>query len=65
MLMLPGEIHHLGDLRFCDFISVDTAFADPMVMDMQHDARRFLDRFVEIFAENDHNEFLGRVIIVE
>ena len=63
--MLPGKVHHLGDLCFSDFIGVDAAFADAVVVHVQHDADRLFGRFVEIFPQYDHDKLLRGIVVVQ
>ena len=63
--MLPCVIHHLRDLRFCNFIRKNATFPNAMLMNHKHNARGFIGAFVEIFAQNGDDEFHRRVIIVQ
>ena len=65
MLVLAGVVHHLRDFGFGDLVGENTAFADAMLMDMQHDPRRFFRPFVEIFAQHGDDKFHRRVVVVE
>ena len=38
--MLAGEVHHLRHFCFRHFVGEHAAFADAMLVDVQHDARR-------------------------
>ena len=38
MLMLTGKVHDLRHFGLGHFESIDPAFANAMIMDMQHDA---------------------------
>src|SRR5260221_12676399 len=56
MLMLPSEVHDLGDLRLRDFVGINAADAHAAAMDMQHDARRLLAVLVEKPLEDINDE---------
>ena len=53
MLVLPRKIHHLVHLRLGDFIAEDAANADAALVDVEHDAGRFL----HVHAEKALQEF--------
>src|SRR5262249_53518871 len=42
MLMFSRKVHNLRHFSFCDLVSENSAFADAVVMDVQHDPRRRL-----------------------
>ena len=63
--MFARKVHDLRDLGFCDLIRVDAAFADPVVVDMQHySCGGFVVLAKEAF-ENMHDELHRRVVVVE
>ena len=64
MLIFPGEIHDLRDLGLRHLVREDAALADPMIVDMEHDARSVLLVFLEEPHDDVHDEFHRRVIIV-
>ena len=43
VLVLAGEVDHLGDLCLGNFVSEDPADGDPLLMHLEHDSRRVLD----------------------
>ncbi len=47
--MLARKIHHLCDLCFGDFVGIDSAFADSVMMHMEHDFGRGLGILVKEF----------------
>src|SRR5712691_11178285 len=65
MLLLAREVHHLRHLGFCDFIRIDTAFADPVLVHMKHDPCGVFAVFVEEPLQDLHDEFHRRVIVVQ
>ena len=65
MLVLPSEIHHLVDLRFCHFIRENPAYPDALLMDMEHNTRGLFHVHPEEALEYDDDEFHRRIIVVE
>src|SRR5262245_35884673 len=65
MLVLAGEVHHLRHFGLGHLIGVYPTFADPMVMNMQHDSGRRLVVFIEKPLEHMHHEFHRGVVVVE
>ena len=63
--VLAREVYHLGHLRLSDFVCVDAANADALVVNMQHDLCGVLAAFVEKFFEDVDNKFHRCVIVVE
>ena len=63
--MFARKVHDLRDLGFRDFIGIDAAFADPVVMDVQHNPGCGLPIFVEKALQNVHDELHRRVVVVE
>ena len=47
MLVFPGEIHHLGNFRFGNFVRIDAALTNAMRMHMHHDNGRSLAILLE------------------
>ena len=63
--MFARKVHDLRDLGFCDLIRIDAAFADPVVVHMQHySCGGFVVLAKEAF-QNMHDEFHGGVVVVE
>jgi uncharacterized NAD(P)/FAD-binding protein YdhS len=65
MLVFAGEIHHLGDFGFGDFIAEYTADPDALLMDMQHYARCLFGIHLEKRLQHMHDEFHRGVIVVQ
>ena len=63
--MFARKVHDLRDLGFCDLIRVDAAFADPVVVDMQHYSCGGFVVLAEEAFENMHDELHRRVVVVE
>src|SRR5918997_2873080 len=55
VLVLAGEVHHLGNFGLGDLVGEDTALADAVLVDVQHDPRSVLSILVEkTFEDVDH-----------
>src|SRR5690606_32253844 len=65
MAMLTREIHDLRHLGLCHFVRIDTAHADALVVDVQHDARRLFPPLVEVLLKHVHDELHRCVVVVE
>ena len=52
MLMLARKVHHLRGFCFGDFVGENTALADSVMMDVQHDLCCGLGVFLEKFFQN-------------
>ena len=63
--MFPGEIHDLHHLRLGDLIGVDAAFADTVIVHLQHDPRRRLAILLEEALQRVDHEFHRRIVVVE
>lgn len=63
--MLTSEIHDLGDFGFRNFIGEDTANADTLLVDMQHDLRGFFLIHREKRLQDMDDELHRRVIVVK
>mgnify|MGYP004051955115 FL=1 len=63
--MLTSKIHDLGDFGFRDFVGEDTANADPLLVDMQHDLRGFFLVHREKRLQDMDDELHRRVIVVK
>ena len=63
--MFSRKVHHLRDLRFRYLVSIDPAFAYSVVMHMQHNSCGGFVILAEEPLQDMHNEFHGRVVIVE
>ena len=63
--MFARKVHDLRDLGFCDLIRVDAAFADPVVVDMQHYSCGGFVVLAEEAFQNMHDELHRRVVVVE
>ena len=63
--MFARKVHDLRDLGFRDFVSIDAAFADPVVVNMQHNSCGGFVVLSEEALQNMHDELHRRVIVVE
>ena len=63
--MFARKVHDLRDLGFRDLIRIDAAFADPVVMNMQHYSRGGFVIFAEEAFQNMHDELHRRVVVIE
>ena len=63
--MLTGKIHDLRDLGFSHLKRKDTTFTNAVIMNMPHDLCGRLTIFVKKSLENMHDEFHGRVIVIQ
>jgi len=63
--MLAGKVHDLRHFRFGDLVGEHTALADPVVVDVQHNASRRLAVLAKEALEHMHDEFHRRVVIVK
>src|SRR5262245_35586122 len=65
MLVLPGKVHDLGDLRLGYLIGIDPADANSLLMHMKHDARGLFAALVEKALQHVHDELHRRVVVVQ
>src|SRR5882724_3837468 len=65
MLVFAGKVHNLCHLGFRDFVGKNPAFANPMVVDVQHYPRRGLMVLVEETLDHMDHEFHRCVVIIE
>lgn len=63
--MFAREVHHLCHFGFGNLVGKYPTFADTVMMNMQHDAGRFLPVFLEEVLHNMNDEFHRRVIVVQ
>ena len=63
--MFACKVHDLRDLGFRDLIRIDAAFADPVVMNMQHYSRGGFVILAEEAFQNMHDELHRRVVVIE
>jgi len=63
--MLAREIHHLGDFGLRDLVGEDAAYADAVLMHMQHHPCRVLASHVKDPFKHMNDEFHGRVVVIE
>jgi len=63
--MFSRKVHDLRHFSFGDLVSVNSAFADAMVMDVQHDPRRRLPVFVEESLQHMDDKFHRGVVVIE
>jgi len=62
--MLPRKVHDLRHLGLGNLVRVDAANADPLVMNVQHDACRVLLSFVEEPLQNKNDELHRREVVI-
>ena len=65
MLVLAGEINHLGNLGLCDFVGIDPADTHTVLMDMQHDGRRLFHVFIEELLNHVHHKLHRGVVVIQ
>ena len=65
MLILPREIHHLGNLGLGHLVGIDATDADTLVMHMEHDTRGIFTAFVEETLQHVHHKLHRRVVVVQ
>ena len=65
MLMFAGKVHDLRHFGLGHLVGEDAAFADPVLMHMQHDPMRRLVVLVEEALQHVDHEFHRRVVVVE
>jgi hypothetical protein len=65
MLVFSGKVHHLRHFGFRHLVRINAAFADSVMMDVEHDASRALAVLVEETLQHVHHEFHRRVVVVE
>ena len=63
--MFAGKVHHLRHFGLSDFVGVDTAFADPVMVNVEHNSRRGFAVFIEEALQHMHDELHRRVVVVE
>jgi len=63
--MFTGKVQNLCHFGFRYFISVDAAFANPMLMHTQHYSMCGLDILIEEALDDMDHEVHRRVIVVE
>ena len=63
--MFARKVHDLRDLGFRDLVRIDAAFADPVMMHMQHYSCGGFVVLAEEAFQNVHDELHGRVVVVE
>ena len=63
--MFARKVHNLRHFGFRNFIGVDSALSDSIVVDVQHDSCGRFAILVEEALENVNHEFHRRVIVIE
>ena len=63
--MFARKVHDLRNLGFCDFVSIDAALADPVMVNMQHYSCGGFVVLAEEAFQNMHDEFHRGVVVVE
>jgi len=65
MLVVAGEIHDLADFGFGDFVCKYAAFADTVIVYMQHYACSIIPVLLEKPLQDMNDELHGCVVVVE
>src|SRR5208337_517406 len=65
MLMLTREVHHLSNFRLSNFIGINAAHTDALLMHMKHYARRLLPLFVEESLKHINDKLHWSIIVVQ
>src|SRR5215813_14714337 len=65
MLVLAGEVHDLRHLGLGDLVSKDAAFADAVMVNMEHDSCGGIAVLVEEALQHVHHELHRRVVVIE
>jgi hypothetical protein len=63
--MFPGKVHYLRHFCFSDLVGINPTFSDPMMVNVQHNARRCFAILVKEPLEHVDDEFHRRVIVVK
>jgi hypothetical protein len=63
--MFARKVHNLRHFGFRDFVGVDSALSDSVVVNMQHDSRGCLAILVEEALEHVNHELHGCVVVIE
>ena len=63
--MFARKVHDLRDLGFRDLVRIDAAFADPVIVNMQHNSCGGFVVLSEEALQNMHDEFHRRVVVVD
>ena len=63
--MFAGKVHDLGHFCFGHFVGEDAAFADPVMMDMQHDLGCSLPILVKESFQNMDDELHRGVVVIK
>jgi len=65
MLVLARKVHDLRHFGLCHLVWEDAANSDAAAMYMQHNFRRLLGVHTEEPFQDMHDEFHGRVIVIQ
>src|SRR5690606_1774801 len=65
MLVLAREIHHLRDLGLCDLVGEHAAFADAMMMNVQHDLGGGLQVLLKELLKDVNDELHRSVVVIQ
>src|SRR5262249_47801952 len=65
MAMLTRKIHNLRHFGLRHLVSVNAAYSDALMVDVQHNPRRFFPPLAEELLEYVNHELHRRVIVVE
>lgn len=63
--MFSGKVHDLCHFCFGDFVGVNAALANSVMVDMQHDLGCSLPVLVKEPFQNMDNKFHGRVVVIQ
>ncbi len=65
MLVALREIHHLGDLGFCDLVGKHAHNRQPLLVDRQHEIKRLCVAHTKEPLKHMDNEFHRREIVIQ
>src|SRR5262249_40265613 len=65
MLMFARKVHDLRDLGFRDLVRINAAFADPVMMDMQHYSRGSFVVLAKEALQNMHDELHRGIVVIK
>src|SRR6056297_1987756 len=63
--VLTGEVYDLRDFGLSDFVRINSANTDTLVVDMKHNACGVFAALVEEFLKYENDEFHRRVIVIQ
>ena len=63
--MFAREVHHLRHFGLSHFVGENAAFADAVVMNVQHNSGRGFVILAEEALQDENHEFHRRVVVIE